>query len=169
MVQIRNFWQNHRYTSVIVQCIRSDNSEQRVPILIKRTNYLAIIKIFLYISLKASRNIQSIGFVFFGNWVYNAYVWDCLENRCKTPAVLKNWSAWSMRVFQSLCLQSKHGCDVLNMRICFEKYTLQKQRRTSSRGGLMIVHWKSTPKFCMSGLNHPFYYAPPPPTPFESK
>ena len=60
----KEFLTKHRYTSVIVQCIRSDNSEQRVPILIKRANYLAEIKIFLYISLKASRNIQSIGFVF---------------------------------------------------------------------------------------------------------
>ena len=57
----------------------------------------------------------------------------------------------------------------LNTRVFFVKYTLQKQRRTSSRDGWMIVHWKSTPKFCMSSLNYSFFYAPPPPTPFKTK
>ena len=32
--------------------------------------------------------------------------------------------------------------------------------------GCLIVHWASTPKFCISGLKNSFYHTPPLPTPF---
>ena len=70
----------------IVQCIRSDNSEQRTSMSIKRANCLAEIKTF---HKKGFKKYSIHRLRFMGNWVYNAYVSDCLESRSKTHAVLR--------------------------------------------------------------------------------
>ena len=109
-------------------------------------------------------------FRFMGYWVYDVYVSDWLTNRCKTPAILKIEvrDQWKF-LDESLCLQSNYGCDVqtrvyllINMLYKSNGRLFPECPEVHQNPGWMIVHWESTPNFCISGLNNSFYQASPP-------